>query len=564
MRWTRYITRCCLPLCALSWAAAQAAPCPELRTLTQASSAAAYRSAGERYLNQGRTACAADALGRAAELLPGDARLAELLGRTLLAEHRLEPARTALQHAVTLNPDAFAAHMALGAVLHEQGEMRAALGQWEQALRLDPNSALALDWVAKTRLELGEATAAIDLLRNAPRDEATEVDLLLARQRAGIADEAFPAALAALTEHPGWGRLRSALAVTLSQRNRFNDALQVLSRAPAANDSIRLLTLQVMVLKGDMEGVAPLAMGYLADHPHDFEALYLAGLVHRRSGEYTQAIAELREATSMKPAHFDAVFNLGAAEAALHQWTPAREDLRRAIALDGSATEPHFQMAALLRQNDDPAGAKVEAQIYQSLERERALKDRKVSLAAQAAQRLNAGDAPAAIALDRELLTLDQGSAITQYNLALALKAAGNTDEEMAALKSAVRLRGDFALALNRLGYLQAQAGDTSAAEATLRAATASAPGFAEAENNLGSLLATEGRSTEAEDAFRRALNANPRAVEAWTNLAATLAERARYGEAREAAQHALEVDPKDATAQALLRELATSPGGSD
>ncbi len=46
-----------------------------------------------------------------------------------------------------------------------------ALDEWEHMLQLDPTSAVALDWMAKARIEAGQYTAAIDLLRTANRDQ---------------------------------------------------------------------------------------------------------------------------------------------------------------------------------------------------------------------------------------------------------------------------------------------------------------------------------------------------------------------------------------------------------
>ena len=198
--------------------------------------------------------------------------------------------------------------------------------------------------------------------------------------------------------------------------------------------------------------------------------------------------------------------------------------------------------------------------LYQQRLATQAFHDEVVSLSAQASLKLRSGDAAGAALLEHQILAKNPGDAVHWFDLALALDASSAYAEESDALKQAVRLRPDFAPALNQLGYVQARAGQAAQADPSLRAAIAAAPQYAEAENNLGSLLSETGRNTEAEACFRSAVAANPRAIDAWINLAATLAGRGRYDEARQAVESALSIQPSNQDAEQLRAMLSQMP----
>lgn len=528
-----------------------------------AANAQAYAQLADRYFQRKQTACAVVALEQGTRLAPKDPQLFYMLGRALHEAGRPEASQKAFARAVALDPTLAQAHLALGVVDHDLGDRDAALREWTRALQLDPASPVALDWVAKARMEAGQDTAAIDLLRAAHRDEPAEVDLLLAMSHAGMADQAIAPALATLRLHPSWRSLRLATAIVLTQRNRFQDASDLLAPALASNPhdaEMQLESLRILVLNGDLARAATAAKRYLAEHPESFDGLYLSGLIARKDGEPAAAVEQLQAALALKPAHFDTLFNLGAAEAALQRWSAARQHLEQAVALRPTEAEPHFQLAGVLRHHlGDEAAAKRQMLTYQHALAHRSRRDRNISVASQAAQQLARGDAKEAATLYRELVDDEPDNAVTWYNLALALDRTQELQGEVAALRKALQLKPTFAAALNQLGFLQASKGENKEAEVSFREAIRSAPQFAEAENNLGSLLASQGRNDEAERQFREAVAANPRLAEGWTNLAATLAARSQFIEAREAAQRAVALEPANANAVALLRELPSA-----
>ena len=307
--------------------------------------------------------------------------------------------------------------------------------------------------------------------------------------------------------------------------------------------------------------------GISIGHPHDFDALYLSGVIENDEQQFAAAAEHLKAAVALEPNHYDARFNLGNALFHLQQNEAARTQLEKAVVLDPSQAQGHFHLAQVLRAMGQTAEAQAQLKLFQEQQQATLKLALGQTKAGQAAQALKDGHAGQAATLYREAIEAQPQNASFEFDLAQALGQIGdpgNLPEERAALEKAIRLKPGFAAAENQLGFLAAQAGDNAAAEKHFRSALASMPRFAEAANNLGTLLGQEGHDVEAEACFRSALSANPRSVQAWVNLAATLASESRFPEARAAVESALQVSPQDADALRLQQMLpsAQNKGG--
>ncbi len=518
---------------------------------------AAYQELGAWFERSRQLRCAVDAYQQGTRRFPGSATLQLSLGSALQASG--VSGEEALRRAVSLDPSSQPAHLALGVLEHDRGNRSEALRQWQEVLRLNPSSATALDWIAKTRIESQQYTAAVDLLLTAPDTEDLAIDRIVALSRSGFSERAIEMGAQSLKRHRDWLRLRMALGTVLLQRNRFEEALALLQEGlrdhPGELD-LQVLYLRALVLSGDSAKSKSYAGEFLKIHPNSFDGLYLNGLLERQAGEYEQALVHLKAAAALQPHHFDVLFNLGATLAKLHQPEEASAELTKAAVIDGSGPEVHFQLAGVLRALNHPEDAKKEMDLYKEKLAKRALRDQQISLSAQAAQKLASGDAAGAIEAENQILKISPDDAVHYYNLSLAQDLTGDLDRERASLEHAVALRRDFAPAYNQLGYLAIKSGDTAAAEGYFRKAIASAPEYAEAESNLGSLLAREGKDSEAEGYFRLAIAANPRYTDAWINLAASLAARSKFTDARNAIQSALQIEPDNPDAAQLLAML--------
>ena len=529
---------------------------PALVARTNPATAAGYQELGNWFEGSGQAKCASEAYRRQVALTPASSKAHLSLGRALQAAGLRDEAALELQQATNLDPSSKTARLALGVLEHDRGNQAEALHQWQEVVRLDPESVTALDWIAKTRIENHQYTAAVDLLSTAPDDEDLVVDRVIAYSKAAFFEQAISAGNASIAKHADWLRLRMAVATILVQRNRFQEAVALLQaglQAHPAEIDLEVLYLRVLVLVGDLSKSKPYATEFLRRHPGNFDGLYLNGLLERQDGTYETALMHLKAAEAMQPHHFDVHFNLGAVLAKLHRYDEAKVGLEEAMALDDSGADVHFQLAGVLRALNNPEAAKKQMDIYREKLQSRALHDQTVSLAAQAAQKLAAGDAAGAVETENEILKILPGDAIHYYDLSLAEDRLEDFAAEQSALQHAIELRPDFALAYNQLGYLAIRNNDATAAEGYFRKAIASAPQYAEAESNLGSLLAREGKDADAEQYFRAAVAANPRYTDAWINLAASLAARSLFAEAKDAVQNALRVEPGNPDAARLL-----------
>lgn len=511
---------------------------------------------------QGRSSCASSALHSALRLEPDSAPLHYYMGLTLHSEHKAEESLKELRRSIELDPAELRPRLLEGVILNDLGKRAEAEETWENALAIDPDSVVALDWLAKARIADRQFQAAIDLLQSAPADVVLTLDTALAYSQDGQFEKAVAILTTAVSKSPGDIRLNEALATLYVQSHRYQAAVDVLGEAlklHPKHQELELRYLQVLVLTGDAARARPLAEQILVAHPHEFEGLYLSGILDVDAQKYDSAIARLRAAAEINPDHYDVQYQLGVALLRTHCITEARDHLERAVALNPDEAQAHFQLAQALRMLNQSADAEAQLKQYKeraAAETNRALAANKSNLAERA---LRSGDAKQAVELYREGVAARPDDAVLQYNLAVALAGTGDHDAERAALEQALQLRPGFAEAENRLGYLAASSGRLAAAEQHFRNALAAAPSYSEAANNLGTLLGQQGRDHEAEVYFQTAVKANPRYGDAWVNLAATLASESQFASAREAVEHALRVDAENAGALRLRQMLPTA-----
>jgi tetratricopeptide (TPR) repeat protein len=515
---------------------------------------------------QSRFSCAVPAFRNALRFDANSASLHYLLGLSLKSEGNTVEALNELRRSIDIDGSQVEPRLIEGIILNETGRRAEAEEVWETALRIDPTSVTALDWLVKARIADGQFEAAIDLLGTAPPDEALTLDLALAYSQAGQFDKAADTLNQAWKRDPGDLRLASALATVYVQSHRYQDASEAMRTALEShpgNEAAEILYLQLLVMQGDQSNARPLARKLLAAHPKEFDPLYLSGVLEVNAQQYDAAAGHLHDAVALNPSHYDTRYNLGLALAHLGQNEAAREQFKKAVELDPSQAQAHFHLAQVLRALGRADEAQAELELYQARQQATLQLALGQSKAGQAAQAIKDGHASQAVALYREAVAAQPENASYEYDLAVALGAAGDHDAERAALAKAVGINPRFVQAENLLGSLEARDGEAALAEQHFRTALDAAPRYADAANNLGTVLGMQGRDNEAEVWFRSAVSANPRLLQAWVNLAATLAGQSRFDEAQSAVDHALKLDPQNADAQRLKDSLSRESHGT-
>ena len=510
-------------------ARAACTPSPELAARLRAGRTAAVEAdLGAWYGNQGQFACANEAFRAALKLDPRSAKVNYFLGASLYGGGDAQGALAPLQRASELDGRALQPRVLLATVLGELNRPREAEAQWKAALAIDPASPDVLDGFAKQLIADRDFYAAIELLRNARRNEDLALDLASAYGFAGELDEAAATVKAALAADPSSVRLTTALVTVYVHQEKYQDAvalLRVYLGGHPADLRAQVQYLGALVLTNDKATAGPLGAKLLTTLPHDPEVLYLNGILEREAEAFEPARTHLREAVALKPDDPSMHYNLGATLAHLNDPKGAQAELEAALRLDPSLAEAHFQLASVLRSEGDASGAQAELATYQGLKRSNAVRAEADSKAHQAREKMAGGDAAGAAELYRQAVAATPENALLQYQYALSLDAAKKPVEEKAALEKAVSLDPTFALAANQLGYVDSASGDNAGAETN----------------------------------FRRAVKAAPEFAAAWINLAATLAAESHMAEAGEAVATALKLEPGNPQALALRRQLAAA-----
>ncbi len=230
----------------------------------------------------------------------------------------------------------------------------------------------------------------------------------------------------------------------------------------------------------------------------------LVAMTMRRNRDYRSEIALWLDTTLKQPDNVRAHYTLGTALAAAGKPDAAIAEHRLALQLDARSAPAHNDLANILTQRGDMAGA---IEHY------------------EAALHL----AP---------------SAQAHNNLANVLLRARQPDAARQHYEAALQMRPDFADAHNNLGNLLAQRGAFTEAAAHYETALRLRPDLVDAHANLANVLAQTGRLAEAIPHYEAALQLRPDFADAHFNLATTLVQLRRWAEAVVHYEAALRIQP--------------------
>jgi len=510
-----------LPLAWFTPARCLAAPCSAPAALDSKveahPSAETYTERGIWFDDHHEFGCAAEDFQRAFQLDPSSARLTYLWGHSLYSSGNVAGAIDALHQSLRLDPKMVKAHLLLGAALDQANRTMDAEIEWRAALAIDSKSATALGALSKDLLAEKNYSAEIALLgprsHAAPLPPELTLDLATAYGQTGKLEEADEILRSALRAHPTSLPLAETLAATLVLQARRQEAAGVLETAiknHPADLKARVLYLWVLVQQDEAEKAQQLASKLLAEAPHNWEVLYLNGVLERREGEYQAARDHLQQAVELNPSHVESRRNLGSVLAQLKDPQGAREQLQKAIDLGDQDPAVRFELAAVLRTLGETEEAENQLKIYKQEAQEKSDLTQAYAKSDFADQKLAAGDTQQAIALYREALAANPQDASLAYKLAMALEKTGDTENERLALEQAIQINPNLAEAQNQLGYLASRAGDTASAEEHFQLAVRSSPGYAKAWVNLAATLYLESKLPQANEAVARALQLDP------------------------------------------------------
>jgi tetratricopeptide (TPR) repeat protein len=295
--------------------------------------------------------CAVETFQNALKADPNSAQLNYLEALALVGAGQPPAAIAPLQESIRLQPDVAKPHLLLAEVYEQSGNYEESDVQWRQALAIDPHSEIALEGLSSALLARKDYIGVIGLLQHAPRTETLTLHLAEALEALNYFDGANDVLLEAMKLSPDSLPLANAESVVLIKKRSYLEAVKLLGYMTArhpGNRQAEMQFLRILVLTQHNDIARPLGLKLLAQTPHDWEVLYLNGVLDHAVGDYANAKTHLEESVALAPEFFYSRYYLGVLLVTLHEWKNARENLEKAIALGDTDPKVHYELALAL------------------------------------------------------------------------------------------------------------------------------------------------------------------------------------------------------------------------
>lgn len=490
-------------LCALSCAVNARAQTPQ--TETTAAAASAPRSHVERFTTPKARAerDEAEATARLAAS-PSDA---EAFSRRALARMRLGRYAEAYEdarRAATLKPSDADYQASLGYVLWKLGRVAEAIQAERAALRLDEKNFTAHYQLGRFLLRAGEPAQlreAVEHLRRAldiePRQSETRFELVAAYRVIGDAAQAAAQLKVLQDSHPSDARVTYIAALLASDRGDLNGAVtgfrEALRRDPSLLGVWHDLGVAYIKQQRWPEAVETF-IELTKRQPDSVDAAYFHALALYNAGRADEAEREARRALRLNEGTAAAHTLLGIILFTRNGATvEARDALTQATALDPSNFDAFYYLGRVQGDMRDYAGAVRSLSTAVHLNPRHSFARFLYGYALEVT-----GELEAALDEYRELVRLDENSAIGQMGLGAILVKQGKTNEAIAALKRAISLDSSLFEAHWALGRALALAKRYPEAVEAFEKAVALAPERPDGHYQLGLTLQRVGRPDEA------------------------------------------------------------------
>ncbi|MGH8183591.1 MAG: tetratricopeptide repeat protein, partial [Rhodanobacteraceae bacterium] len=209
------------------------------------------------------------------------------------SQHNLREAAAAAARALSLAPDLPEAHVAMGAVARFlYHDLEAAHAQYEQAVRLRPNSPGALDKLAINDGNRGQMAASFRTYRRLialePEQSSPVMGLGLFQMVAGDYDAARGTLASALAINPNGAESWALLSrIDVLQNGDVNAAVRVLDRMPPGtprNLHVAIQRIRLLLYRRDFAGAGQLAAKFATQFDSGSGPVTIA--IHRANGAW--------------------------------------------------------------------------------------------------------------------------------------------------------------------------------------------------------------------------------------------------------------------------------------
>jgi tetratricopeptide (TPR) repeat protein len=434
-------------------------------------------------------------------------------------------------------------------------------------LAASPNSGSVLSELAGLLSASGMHTSAIIYWKRAeallPDNATIRLSLALELMDAGQNDEAVEELTVLSRAQPKSATVFVNLGAALSRTSRFQPASSAYTQAIGIDPTNTVALLSIAKAYSSLMNY-DLALSYVRRYrsliPDDFEGSYLEGFIERNLGKTTEAISALQQAVRIRPADYDAEWNLGAALLDAQEPKSAIEPLRLALEMKQKSvnSEAAYSLIRAYKLSGDIAEASAEAQ---NLRKEQDKTLHLLQLDSEARSALDDGKFLEAISIYQMAEQLNSNDANIDYDLAISYERAGLRTQEREALLAAEHLDPSLAGVENLLGLLDYEDGHVATAEQHYQRALAADPQYEAAISNLAVLDAQSGQLNEAQALLQLAVDLNPKNADNLRNLALVQAAQENIPEALTSLHLALQLSSQDARIWQALGAIQQQKG---
>ena len=538
-----------------------------------------------------------DRLRLAAQLNPADAQAWINLGLVQIAAGDQSAAVETLERAHAQAPDTPAAHALLALALVLEGDAQRAIEEATALQKRFPDQPAGPIVLGAAHLMAGNRSTAEVALRRAlelaPGQPDAANNLASLAAEAGDLDGARAYLEQALEHHPDNVRTLVNLARLESGAGNVEAAAlayeRVLAIAPATTD-VRVAYARLLLEQGDPASALAALEPTLDRGSEDAELLEIAGLAYMASGQPVEAIRVFEALVRLQPQLARSRALLAGALLADGHTATARLEFERALDRDDSLVPARLAYARVLLANreidaaraqlerlrelapDDPRVLELDVNLLiargrlnEAAERLRqAMTTQPLGPISRALARVESlrGDAPAAIAVLRDWLAVDENDVQARLQLAEALTATGDHATARPYYEQVVAQAPGSLVARNNLAWTLAELGVYDEALVHAEAAHAADPEHPLVKDTLGMILLQTGAIDRAEALLREAASQSPDNPAIGLHHVRALAAQGRRDAAQEHLREILAAHPafdERQDAELLLEQLEDS-----
>ena len=430
---------------------------------------------------------------------------------------------------------------------------------YRRVLEREPHQPKALHLLGAVRLELGDASGAIDLvgrsLAIAPENAFAYYHLGLAHVALDNLDQAVQSYQRCIELQPDFAETHNNLGLVLQRQGRLEQAMASYRRAlevrheyPKAYNNLGT----VLMAQGALTDAIAAYQAALQIEPGYLDALGNLGNAWLMSERPDEAVGVFTEAAGRDVGNPGRQTDLGRALLAAGRPQDARVAYEKALELGPGVAETHSGLGDVLMAQGRFEAAAVAYGDALALDPDHVETHNNLSVALREQERFEE-----AIEVLGRALAVAPDDPMSHHNLGSVLLAQGRIGASLNALETALELNPRAVDTCNNLSVALRALNRLDQAAAILDTALSLMPAHANTYNNLGSVRFAQERIPEAIVAYRRAIELNPSSHEAYVNLGVSLKEQGDLDGASSALDSALKRRPGDEGATAFLFEIA-------